>query len=461
MGVIKGNLDRLHFGDLLQWLQLGGLSGRLTVCGRRGERRLDFCNGRVVFVSSTVPEERIASWLARKRHVSGVELRRLLALSLLRRKMFTELLVSDGAISTGALEQSLGDLAAAMTGRILHRPGATFEFDPGYRVEDNRGITLDLEPRRLLIDAARRSDEDRRTNRAARVRGLPVAGEDFEAFFWQLAAEGIGQENPVDGVEISSLYALSRDIVGTLAQWVASSPGLVPLPAGQLERIARESDGERHIGLFGLPHAAWNQMVLDCSVRSVEDRRPRTLSSLEQTAAELDLWLEMTRSDIWRRPQAAKLDDLTRRVVVRWSRSAGAAAPYLGVDPEMTSLAAHLVAVPTDLVLWVLSTLPVSHPGVRRALLKRLPRRVGSRLAHLADFPDAILELFDPQKPTPLGVSLHLGRQNLPSSGVWPRTVPDDEERLLEVASPGALAMASDAAREVSEETSGEFVAAS
>lgn len=459
--MIKGNLDRLHFGDLLQWLQLGGLSGRLTMHCHRGERRLDFRNGRVIFVSSTVPDERIASWLARKRDLPGVELRRLLALALLRRKMFTELLVTDGAITAGDLKRSLAELAAVMTSRILHTPGAAFEFDPAYPVEEDRGLCLDLEPRRLLIDAARRSDEDRRTGRAVRVRNLPLAGEDFEAFFWQLIAEGIGPENPVDGEEISSLYALLRDIVGTLAQWVASSPGLVPLPAGQLERIAQESDGGRHIGLFGLPHAAWNQMVLDCSVRSAEDRRPRTLSSLEETAADLDLWMEMTRSDLWRRPRAAKLDELTRRVVVSWSRSAAAAAPYLGVDPAIASLAAHLVVVPTDLVLWVLSTLPVSHPGVRQALLKRLPRRVGSRLAHLADFPSAILELFHPQKPTPLGVSLHLGRENLPSSPVWPRTVPDDEERLLEVASPGALAMASDAAREVSKEASGEFVVAS
>ena len=115
--------------------------------------------------------------------------------------------------------------------------------------------------------------------------------------------------------------------------------------------------------------------------------------------------------------------------------------------------------MPTDLVLWVFSTLPVPHLGMRQALLNRLPRRVGSTLARLADFPESIRDLFNPQTPTPLGVCLHLGRERLPSATLWPATVPHEDERLLEIATPGALAMASDAVREVSEETSDDHAA--
>jgi hypothetical protein len=203
------------------------------------------------------------------------------------------------------------------------------------------------------------------------------------------------------------------------------------------------------VELFGYPHATWNQMVLACSVRSSDRRRPRTLPALEEHAAELDLWVEMTGSEFWRRPLADKLDDLTHRVVVTWSHAAAAAAPHLGVDPATASLAAHLVAVPTDLVLWVLTTLPVPHQRMRQALLHQLPRRVGFGLARLADFPAEICLLLDPQTPTPLGVCLHLGREHLPSASVWPLTVPDENGSLLEIATPAALSVAREAAAEV------------
>jgi len=63
--MIRGNLDRLHFGDLLHWLELGGHTGRLTLTDDTGERRLDLLHGRVVYISSTIPEERLATWLTR------------------------------------------------------------------------------------------------------------------------------------------------------------------------------------------------------------------------------------------------------------------------------------------------------------------------------------------------------------------------------------------------------------
>ena len=89
-----------------------------------------------------------------------------------------------------------------------------------------------------------------------------------------------------------------------------------------------------------------------------------------------------------------------------------------------------------------------------------LSRRVGSRLAHLADFPRVFREVLDPRKPTSLGACLHLGRECLSSTSTWPVTIPDDGECMLEIASASALALAADAAREVAEEAEIEIVAA-
>jgi hypothetical protein len=449
--MINGSLDRLHFGDLLQWFQMGGVSGRLTLKDSRGERRLDFVEGRVCYASSTIPEERLATWLTKRSLVSASELRRVLAASMLRRALFTDVLIAEGRVSPEDLQASLTDLAEAITGRILISPEVRFEFEPNHPVLDILGLSLSVEPSHLLMEAARRSDENGLAPEGNPSYELAFAGEAFEDLFWQMVRDGIPSGDAVDGQQLSQMHDLVRDIISTLAQWLSTSPGLVPIPSSQVEELTGCLAAGERVCLFGLPHATWNQMVLACTVRSGVGPGPKTLAELEVVAAELDLWEEMTGSGFLNRPDAGKLDRVIREVVTTWSRAAAAAAPHLGVDPETASLSVHLVAVPTDLVLWVLTTLPVPHQQLRKTLLDHLARRVGSRLAHLADFPNVIREIVDPRVLTPLGVCLHLGRACLPTAATWPLTVPGEDEEFFEIASPSALALAADAAREVAE----------
>ncbi|MEX1310938.1 MAG: hypothetical protein AB1Z65_11005, partial [Candidatus Sulfomarinibacteraceae bacterium] len=129
---------------------------------------------------------------------------------------------------------------------------------------------------------------------------------------------------------------------------------------------------------------------------------------------------------------------------------AAAAARVLGVDPAAAELAAHLITVPTDLVLWVLAALPVPHQGIRRALLAELPRRIGAGLGHLADFPENFRRVLKGETATELGVCLHVSRNLIPSAAVWPLTVPSDEA-VLAVATPEQLQRAAAAARDAVE----------
>jgi hypothetical protein len=449
--MIEGNLDRLHFGDLLQWFQMGGVSGRLILKDPRGERRLDFIDGRVCYASSTIPEERLATWLTKRSLLPVGELRRILATSMLRRALFTDLLIAEGRVSPADLQASLTDLAEAITSRILVAPEVSFEFVPNHPVLDILGLSLNVEPSQLLMEAARRSDEDEAGRAERRSYDLAFSGEVFEDLFWKMVRDGVSTENAIDGEELSRLHDLVRDIVSTIAQWLSSSPGLVPLPAGQIEEMVTIRDDETPFYLPGRPHAVWNQMVLACTVRSLSHPGPLTLAELETIAADLDLWEEMFSSGFLRRPEAPKLDRLVRMTVAAWSQTAAAAAPHLDVAPETASLAVHLVTVPTDLVLWVLTTLPVPHREFRKTLLEQLSRRVGSRLAHLADFPSVIRRVLDPRSATPLGACLHLGRECLPTAATWPSTVPGKGEAMQNVASSAALALAADAAREVAE----------
>jgi hypothetical protein len=449
--MIEGNLNRLHFGDLLQWFQMGGVSGRLVLKNARGERRLDFIEGRVCYASSTIPEERLATWLTKRSLIPIGELRRILATSMLRRALFTDLLVAEGRVPEEELRASLTDLAEAITSRILIAPEISFEFIPNHPVLDILGLSLNVEPSHLLMEAARRSDEDNLGQADRRSYELAFTGDAFEDLFWTVIRDGLSAEDSIDGVQLNRLHDLIRDIVSTLAQWLSSSPGLVPLPDGQINGLAGANGNEESFSLSGKPHATWNQMVLACTVRGRSHSGPLTLAELERTATDLDLWEEMIGSDFLNRPEAPNLDGLTREVVSHWSQTAAAAAPHLGVKPETASLAVHLVTVPTDLVLWVLATLPVPHQRLRKTLLEQLSRRVGSRLAHLADFPSVIRKVLDPRSPTPLGVCLDFGRKCLATAATWPSTVPDEGETLQRVASPAALDLAAAAAREIAE----------
>jgi hypothetical protein len=378
---------------------------------------------------------------------------------MVRRGLFTDLLVTEGHVSPKVVRMSLIDLAESITGHILAMQQVRFRFEPEYPVLDILGLSLNVKPSQLLMEGARRSDENDAPEVADESYELDVVGEAFENLFWVVARDGITGEESLSGDQMSDLHHLVRDIVSTLAQWLASSPGLVPLPSGQIEGLAKSHTSGKPSCIFGLPHVVWNQMVLACSVRHQGWQGPMNLGELEEVAGELDLWREMTDSEMFYRPDAGKLDEVIGQVVITWARAAAAAAPHLGLDPEMASLAVHLVTVPTDLVLWVLTSLPVPQVGVRKALLGHLSRRVGSRLAYLVDFPMEIREILDLRRLTPLGVCLHLGREYLPSAATWPPTVPDDGEALLEIASPSVLAAAADAARQAAQEAGSEIVA--
>ncbi len=457
--MIKGSLDRLHFGDLLQWFHMGNVSGRLTLNGGRGERRLDFSHGKVCFVSSTVPEERLASWIAARSPLEPIHLRRVLATSMLRRELFTDLLLAAGGCDATLLKIGLTDLAETVTGRVLLLPRIDFEFDPEYPVRDVLGLNLDVTPSQLLLEAARRTDERDPRSSDDTPHELPLGGEAFESLFWDLVRDGISADDPVDGARLTEFHELVQNIVNTLAHWLASSPGLVPLPMGQVAAISGAVSGRDPEELFGLPHVTWDEMVLARALHISGQHGPLTMAEIETATAEIAIVPDLVAAEFLQRPDAGRLDRLVRRLVSVWSRTAAAAAPHLGVNPRTASLAVHLVSVPTDLVLWVLTRLPVPHRQLRKALLHHLSRRVGARLARLADFPTPFRDIITPHAPTPLGVCLNLGRQSLSAVAGWPPTVPDGEGRELEIVSPAVLALAADAARQTAEQTDADVLA--
>ncbi len=282
---------------------------------------------------------------------------------------------------------------------------------------------------------------------------FPFRGEAFEDFFWELVQHGVSAGDGVDGGELHRLRSGVGDVVGVLSQWAATSPGLVPVPRLQAARVAQTLQEATGLPFYGNPQTVWNQMAIVCGVRSPGGTVPSSLAELSSDVCVRTVCEEMAGSEAWRRPDVDRLDRLTATTAQRWARLASAAATHLGVVREEAALAAHLLVVPTDLVLWALAMVPVPHPGIRRALLERLPRRLGTILAVRAGFPEGIVKLFHPGEPAPLGACLHLARPSLSMAEVWPDPLPGGQEALFQVAPAEALARAARAAREPEDAT--------
>jgi hypothetical protein len=188
-------------------------------------------------------------------------------------------------------------------------------------------------------------------------------------------------------------------------------------------------------------------MVLNCTIRDEEICETPGLEALEQASSSLDLWTEMTSCEGWQRPAAEQLDRLTSDVASVWARASAAAGELLGVEQQTAILAAHLLTVPTDLVLWVLTTLPVPHRSLRKTILQELPKRLGIELAYQADFPPVIRSLFEGRESSALGAALHIGRRILPSAEVWPKTIAGSDASLVDVVPADDFSKAAGAAK--------------
>ena len=143
---------------------------------------------------------------------------------MLRRELFTDLLLEEGGVDVDQIRQCLTDLAEAVTGRVLLAPKVEFDFDTQYPVRDVLGLNLDVAPSQLLLEAARRTDERDPQTADDGPTELPLAGEAFENLFWDLVRDGISADDPVDGARLTAFHELVQDIVNTLAHWLASSP---------------------------------------------------------------------------------------------------------------------------------------------------------------------------------------------------------------------------------------------
>ena len=160
---LNGTLDTFSLADLLQWLEINGLSGRVTISRGEDRRTIDLKDGAIVFVSSFRPEERLGTYLASQGILSEQVVYEVLADSFLTGRSLTRLVLECGLLAREELATAVEQLALKILLDLFHWRGATFVFDPSVATEDYLRIQLSLRGQVLALEGARSLDDTART----------------------------------------------------------------------------------------------------------------------------------------------------------------------------------------------------------------------------------------------------------------------------------------------------------
>ncbi len=215
---LTGNLNTFSLADLLQWLEINALSGRVTL--RRGDvvRTIDLKEGAIVFVSSTRPSERLGVFLAKRLVLPEATIYELLAESFATRRNLTRLILERQLLSREKLIAAVESLAIEILLDLFRWTNAIFEFDPSDRVEDLIRIHLSLRGQILAFHGVKSLDEttkDLADSSAAHEAGAlwerEFRPEALNASFWSMI-DGLPGETPAvsalrDGYAAFTQYA--------------------------------------------------------------------------------------------------------------------------------------------------------------------------------------------------------------------------------------------------------------
>jgi HD-like signal output (HDOD) protein len=156
---IRGDLDAFSLPDLLQWLEVSRQSGRVTLIRGTIRRSIDLQGGKIVFASSTRPEERLGAYLVRNRILTPGAAYASLAENLLTGRNLTRIILESGLATRDCLARAVEGLAVEILLDSFRWKGATFEFDSEVPTEDILQIHISLRGQTLAMQGAKAVDE--------------------------------------------------------------------------------------------------------------------------------------------------------------------------------------------------------------------------------------------------------------------------------------------------------------
>ncbi len=343
---LSGTLDTFSLADLLQWLEINRLSGRVTVSRGEERRTIDLKDGAIVFVSSLRPEERLGTYLVSRGFLTEPVVYELLADSFVTGRGLTRLVFECGLLQREELAGAVEQLALRVLLDLFHWRGASFDFDPSVATEDLLRIQLSLRGQVLALEGARSVDDTARLRSplSPAAADAPREGSDFSpkavalAFF--TLVEGLGLENPPAAVWRERFLVFGRfseKVAASLRQHFRP----FPLFADTVERcrlaLAAGSEGEEVVRLAATdPFLTLDLLFLANALRTPDSG---LLSTVESAASAigpgaLKRYLELLSSE--EAPSVStreRLEKALRRAAVSTAVAASHVAPTTGEDP--------------------------------------------------------------------------------------------------------------------------------
>ena len=201
---LTGNLDTFSLADLLQWLEINALSGRVTL--RRGDvvRTIDLKEGAIVFVSSSRPGERLGVFLAKRLILPEKAVYELLAESFATGRNLTRLILERKLLSREKLREAVESLAIEILLDLFRWTNASFDFDPLFKIEDLIRIHLSLRGQVLAfhgVKSPRRDVAGASRARPPRTRRAPSGSASSSPrpsrpTFWSISSTASPGEAP-------------------------------------------------------------------------------------------------------------------------------------------------------------------------------------------------------------------------------------------------------------------------
>jgi hypothetical protein len=155
-GGLKGQLSQLPLPDILQYLRVSAATGILSLVSSGARKALYLMQGRVVFASSNLPNDRLGEILIREGKITVEEYdTSIKAISKGRRQ--GRALVELGALSPKDLWEGIQFQVREIVYSIFHWEEGQFHFEESALPEKER-ITVDVDVLELLLAGLRRID---------------------------------------------------------------------------------------------------------------------------------------------------------------------------------------------------------------------------------------------------------------------------------------------------------------
>ena len=198
----RGRLEVFGFADLLQWMELNRRSGRLTFTRGRDIRLTDWRDGQIVYVSGSLPRHRLGVHLLRSGALPAATLYDLLARNFTSQENLSRLILEGGHDTLDGLSLRVEELARKLLFEMFEWREASFDYDPGHRVQPILRIGLSLRGQSLAFHGVKKLDDRRRRRRTERVDeaeewGEPFSPDETSERFWEVAekaGEDLGPE---------------------------------------------------------------------------------------------------------------------------------------------------------------------------------------------------------------------------------------------------------------------------